>query len=203
MDYNNISLTGNLPKVKLPETSERSGRPYISIFIDVVRASGGVDRIPIKINKSTCKIEKIREFQEAGCLVQVKGKLLTFTKENNKVILIVCVDEIAEYIGHDGDKNNWVEISGEIVDNPMFKATDTRIITTFTIKSLSEKDYESYIPCVCWGHRASELMLKYASGSKITVKGRLQMREYTKKHNGEIVRKSTYEVSVFEYDECK
>ena len=53
-----------------------------------------------------------------------------------------------------------------------------------------------YLPCIAWGRNA-RYVRNFAIGDKITVVGRIQSREYSKKlDDGEVVTKVAFEVSL-------
>ena len=52
-----------------------------------------------------------------------------------------------------------------------------------------------YIPCITWGRNAV-FAERFQPGDKISITGRIQSREYTKKINDEDVTFTAYEVSV-------
>lgn len=169
-----------------------------------------------------CKNEKFYSFQLAterlsgamdilNCLVSevyvddifvddsltIVGEVRTQNRHENgksKLDVFVFVKEVQAYPCHD---DNEVDLVGYIVKPPVYRKTPLgREICDLIVASNRQYGKSDYIPCICWG-RGAKRASQFVVGSNITLKGRLQSREYTKVlDNGTSETRVAYELSI-------
>lgn len=127
--------------------------------------------------------------------------------ENNRsrLILSVFVKDIKQLEVSENVKTvNELTITGTVCKQPIYRKTplgrDIADILLAVNRSYNKSDY---IPCIIWGRNA-----KYCehleTGTNVKVVGRIQSREYEKKHeDGTIENRVAYEVSVSKFEIVK
>lgn len=191
---NEATLAG---KIVSPVTfdHEFKEKVYYKFFVTVKRNSGVFDTIPILLSE---KLYKIYDFCE-GAYVYIKGQYISYReKDTRKILLYVCANELeflpTEYYTNEILLTGYVAEKGQNRKTPLGKTImDIKLIV------YRKNERSSYIPCIIWelSHSNEE---KIKIGEKISIRGRIQSREYTKKYddgNKEI--KVTYEVSAFHF----
>ena len=162
--------------------------------LQILRLSGQYDIIPVTISE---RLMGNMSF-DVGTRLALKGQFRSYTKlvgDKSKLILTVFVREILEV--EDEANPNIVELSGYICKEPIYRTTPfNREIADILLAVNRAYNKSDYIPCIAWGRNA-----RFASevkvGTKITLIGRVQSREYTKvTENAEPEVRRAYEVSV-------
>lgn len=95
---------------------------------------------------------------------------------------------------------NAVEISGTIMDEPIFRSTkNDSTMSTFSISVQRKEPSKSkdYLNVVAWGEQATQIRKEYHSGEKIGIKGYLRKQFYMgqdglKKYSLQIVAEDIY-----------
>ena len=188
---NNVVLAG------MPSTPEYSHKFYdekfYKFFMDVERNSGTHDIIP-------CVVSEVYVSFEPGSKIKIVGEVRTrnYYKDSKRHLdIFVHVQEMLDYDGYD---ENAVEIEGYICKEPTYRETPYgRTISDFICASNRGHGKSDYIPCITWGRNALRVS-KLDVGTKISVAGRFQSREYEKNIGDEIVVKTAYELSVSTLD---
>lgn len=196
INENEVKLVGRLVRNKWGKLYNKS-TGYVTALLEVERQSGVIDTIPVKIGRGIARHEEVDELE--GKEIYIQGKMVSFNREfdeKKKLIVMVGVDVITEDIPEDLTTNNYVRIEGTISNEPTFRKTPLkRYITELILSSNLSKSYSVNVPCIFW----SKLAVKIAElkqGDAITVIGRFQSRDYSKKlPNGETITKTTYELS--------
>jgi len=121
-----------------------------------------------------------------------------FTNVGNRLILTVFVKDIERKdVNEDVENMNSIFLSGYICKKPIYRTTPFgREIADILLAVNRSYNKSDYIPCIAWGRNA-----KFADclnvGDKVTIKGRIQSREYQKRlSETEVESKTAYEVSV-------
>ena len=98
---------------------------------------------------------------------------------------------------------NEIILTGFICKPPVYRHTPFgREIADILLAVNRSYNKSDYIPCIAWGRNA-RFCKGLQVGSKITLTGRMQSREYRKKiDEDEYVTKTAYEVSVIKLEEC-
>ena len=189
---NNVVLAGTA--VSAPEFSHKIyGEKFYRFLLDIARKSGTHDIIP-------CVVSEVYADFESGSEIKVIGEVRTqnfYSGGKRHLDIFVHVQEMLDYDGYD---ENIVEIEGYICKEPTYRETPYgRTISDFICASNRGHGKSDYIPCITWGRNALRVS-KIDVGTKISVAGRFQSREYEKNIGDEIVVKTAYELSISTLD---
>ena len=93
--------------------------------------------------------------------------------------------------------SNEVILEGYISKKPIYRKTPFgREISDILLAVNRAYNKSDYIPCIAWGRNA-RFCENVAVGTEVRIVGRVQSREYEKKHeDGTVEKKVAYEVSV-------
>ena len=195
LENNQVVISGEVVS-KFNFSHEHFGEKYYLVYVDVPRTSGFVDRLPVMVSEYLTNVEE----DLRGCKVSVYGQYRSYNKhEREKSHLLLSVFALEMEVVDEaftGSNGNNVYLEGTICKDPIYRITPNgREITDLLLAVNRPYGKSDYIPCICWGGTArfaSDLLI----GDKCIVKGRLQSRVYTKKHeDGSIEEKVAYEVS--------
>lgn len=197
-EQNKIQLQGVIKT--LEKNHVINGEQFYTGTIEVKRLSETVDILPFTVSEYILEINNTK----LGDEVIVNGSIRTYNKESvqenkSKLVITVFIDEIQEII-EENNVLNEVEIIGYVCKPPVYRETPFgKTITDLIIatnKTKHNKVYKSYyIPAIAWSRvatRASKLNV----GDQISVRGRLQHRNYNKTINDEVVELTAYELSI-------
>jgi len=192
MNNNKVYLYGEI--ISSPEFShEIYGEGFYDMKLKVYRLSNQVDIIPITISERLIKSENI----EIGKKIAIKGQFRSYNKQENgksKLILTVFVREIVS--NENLITSNMIELGGFICKEPIYRTTPfKREICDILLAVNRAYNKSDYLPCIAWGRNA-RFVKSIEVGKKIYVQGRIQSREYQKKHDDEIENKTAYEISI-------
>lgn len=165
--------------------------------LEVPRLSEVNDNIQITISEKLMAAVPITP----GTTVAIRGQFRSynnFSNIGNKLVLTVFVKdiEIIDNISEESNPNS-IYLKGYICKPPVYRTTPFgREITDILLAVNRSYNKSDYIPCIAWGRNA-----KYAStlsvGDNISIRGRIQSRNYQKKiSENEIEDKTAYEISV-------
>lgn len=173
------------------------GKKFYSSYIVSKRRSGAEDRIPITISERVCGFDKV----SVGAFVSITGTFRSFNgKDENKrhLYLSLFVEKIEVFDTKSGEYVNGIHLDGYICRETVYRLTPRqREITDVFIAVNRPYQKSDYIPCIVWGRNA-RFAGNLKVGDHISLDGRIQSREYTKKYeNGEAETRTAYEVSVF------
>ena len=170
------------------------GEQFYSFTISCERTSGKFDVL-------RCIISEVLLPDNMGIadMICVNGEIRTRNVEDEKgkrhTEVFVFVKNIEDYPGHD---TNHVEGHFYICRKTDVRETPLgRTVIDFTCASNRENsDKSDYIPIIAWGRSATRIAAM-PIGTEIDVVGRLQSREYIKRHDDGIEEtKTAYELSV-------
>ena len=187
-----ITLAGVVENA--PEFSYKVyGEKFYSFNIITSRESGTLDIIPCIISEVDAK-----EI-DAGDEIKVVGEIRTrnLHREDGKHYLEVRAF-IHEVLPYEHNDENHVEIQGHTCKAVTYRETPLgRKIADIIIASNRELYNKSdYIPCIAWGRNAIRTACMEV-GTKVSVVGRFQSREYTKRFpDGTEETRTAYEVSI-------
>lgn len=192
---NHATVSGTIAE-ELTFAYECYGEKFYNSYIVSKRRSGAEDRIPITISERICGFDKV----SVGNFVSVTGTFRSFLrKEDNKkhLYLSLFVDKI-DADNKIGEYVNAIHLDGYICKETLYRVTPRkREITDVFIAVNRPCQKSDYIPCIVWGRNA-QFAGNLNVGDHISLDGRIQSREYTKKYeNGEVETRTAYEVSVF------
>ena len=174
---NKIIVSGTLKNIKDSHTI--GDIEYSKANIIIPREDGKEDTIDIKFKKYTLKAKEGDQISFVGNLRTYSQKL----EDRNKVSLYVYTYfDLPEEEFTEGF-TNYVELDGFICKKSNLRKTSQgKDVIDFIIANNLEtnnKMLNCYIPSVAWGKLAKEIDSKNI-GDYITIKGRLQSREYKK-----------------------
>lgn len=185
-----------------PAISHKSyGETFYRFSVGVDRKSGYRDVIQIIVSERL-----IWNFEfEPGDHVEILGQVRTYNEEQdgrNKLNVVVFA---REFKCCDKDNNvaheNRISLEGFICKKPIGRISPLgREICDIMLAVNRMYNKSDYIPCIAWGRNAG-----YASnlsvGTKISLTGRIQSREYRKRDaDGNITMKAAYEVSILKLE---
>lgn len=194
---NNCATVSGTIAEELTVAYEYDGEKFYNSFIVSKRRSGAEDRIPITIPERICGFDKV----SVGDCVSVNGTFRSFNgKDENKrhLYLSLFVEKIEVLENKIWEYVNGIHLDGYICRETVYRLTPRqREITDVFIAVNRPYQKSDYIPCIAWGRNA-RFAGNLKVGDHISLDGRIQSREYTKKHeSGEVETRTAYEVSVF------
>ena len=143
-----------------------------------------------------------------GNKLLIKGQFRSYNSyenERNKLILTVFAKDVVEVEENEEDNeivkkdsiSNEVVLIGFICKKPIYRQTPFgREIADILLAVNRAYNKSDYIPCIAWGRNA-RFSQNLEVGTKVKVVGRVQSREYEKKHeDGTVETKIAYEVSI-------
>lgn len=200
--YNNICIITGVPQSQpVKSFKSKQGEQFYDITLECLRTSHAIDKIPVTF--SVAQLNTVMNcIKNSGQLV-VTGELRTkFTVDGKnedgtdhmRLIMSVFTRDMFwnEVVNDDSNDCFFQGTLGRI--KPMRETPNGKHITDFTLRVVSRNSNKQYnIPCIAWGHNA-EWLSTLKSGSKVTVDGRLQSREYSDK-SGQV--RTINELSVY------
>lgn len=193
MNNNKVFLSGRVESE--PEFSHQTfGEGFYEVKLSVPRLSEHMDIIPVTVSEKLLAKDNFK----LGKNIAIKGQFRSYNKivdEKSRLMLTVFVRELIEI---DETMNpNIIEIEGFICKPPIYRTTPfKREICDVLVAVNRAYNKSDYLPCIAWGRNAR--FIKDAEvGTKVSIVGRIQSREYQKKINEEeIETKTAYEISV-------
>ena len=177
----------------------RIGEDLYEFILHVKRKNDTYDKIKCQMQ---CD-DKLIEFFK--CMrIQVTGQICSKNKfENSKSRLEIFI--LVDQINLCGGKkfyinNNLVSIEGDICKEVILRKTKTGlIIADFLLAVDNIEGTKYYIPCIAWEEIAKNIFQHFQKYSHISIRGRLQSREYSKKYaDGTVEKRTINEVSIVE-----
>ena len=193
---NSLILVGKVTSEK-EFSHEIYGESFYSFNLEIPRLSGTSDIIPITISERLMTNFDL----QIGKEVVVEGQFRsynTYEDTKSRLILTVFVKEIREKSEEEEIKvPNEVQLLGHICRKPIYRKTPFgREIADVLLAVNRSYNKSDYIPCIAWGRNA-KFCETVAVGTEIKVVGRVQSRQYEKKHeDGTVENRVAYEVSV-------
>ena len=203
LESNYLTLVGKVTGEK-KFSHEIYGERFFIFKLSIPRLSGNADIIPITVSERLITDEMLQE----GKKLLVKGQFRSYNSyenERNKLILTVFAKDVVEVEENEEDNeivkkdsiSNEVVLIGFICKKPIYRQTPFgREIADILLAVNRAYNKSDYIPCIAWGRNA-RFSLNLEIGTKVKVVGRVQSREYEKKHeDGTVETKIAYEVSI-------
>lgn len=173
------------------------GEGFYMMDVSVQRLSDSTDTIPVMISERL--IDVTRDY--VGEYIQIYGQFRSYNRheeKKNRLVLSVFAREIS-FTEEENDKikSNQIFLDGYICKNPVYRRTPLgREIADMLLAVNRPYGKSDYIPCICWGRNA-RFASGFEVGGHVQIWGRIQSREYVKKHEDESTEKRVaYEVSV-------
>ena len=168
------------------------GEGFYDLTIKVPRLSEQFDLLPVTISERLLGETKI------GDTLSIDGQFRSYNKledGKSKLILTLFAKELVD--DEDDINSNTITLTGYICKSPIYRTTPFgREICDCLIAVNRAYNKSDYIPCIAWGRNA-RFVKNLDVGSKVTITGRIQSREYQKKYDeNNIETKTAYEVSI-------
>ena len=200
-ENNHLVLVGKIVSEQ-KYSHEIYGEKFFKIDLEVLRLSSNADIIPITISERLITGINLG----IGNYIKVEGQFRSYNNyenERNRLILTVFAKEIVEVKEDEIEKNeitNEVTLVGYICKKPIYRQTPFgREIADILLAVNRAYNKSDYIPCIAWGRNA-RFCQNIDVGTEVKIVGRVQSRNYEKKlENGEIVKRTAYEVSISKF----
>ncbi len=176
------------------------GEIFYTFVLGIERRSGYIDEINIMVSERLIFDNTPRP----GDYVEIKGQVRTYnelSEGRNKLNVVVFAKEI--YMSENfGYNENYVYLEGFLCKEPLKRTSPLgREICDLMLAVNRMYNKSDYIPCIAWGRNAG-----YAEslgvGTKLSVEGRIQSREYRKKlEDGTSETRKAFEVSIVKIEE--
>ncbi len=200
-DNNHITLVGKVTSEKR-FSHEIYGEKFYIFDLSIPRLSGNADNIPITISERLLTENGL----PIGSKISVEGQFRSYNcyqGEKNRLILTVFAKQVDFVENQEEDiqvgkdiTTNEVVLDGYICKKPIYRKTPFgREIADILLAVNRSYNKSDYIPCIAWGRNA-KFCETVPVGAEIRVIGRVQSREYEKKHeDGTVEKRIAYEVS--------
>ena len=176
---------------------EIEGETFYEGKIEVARLSDTSDILPYTISEKLVKAYNID--LNSPIEVAFQGELRSYNRlieGKSRLILSFFVKEIKE-VSTDDDGTNDLTLTGYICKEPIFRTTpfNRQICDILLAVNRPAFNKSDYIPCILWGRNA-KFVQSLKVGTKVTLNGRIQSRNYKKEMpDGQVLEKTAYEVS--------
>ena len=199
MKNNQATFSGEIIS-EFEYSHEVLGEKFYTSVLCVKRKSGVHDEIPFMVS------ERLVDVSEAltGQIVKLFGQIRSYNKrigDKLKLVLYVFVREISLLDEREKYDSNNVVIDGYICKEPIYRRTPLGREIADVIFAVNRAYAKTdYVPSVFWGRNA-EFINCLDVGTRIKAAGRLQSRDYVKKHeDGTEETKTAYELSVSTFE---
>ena len=205
LENNYLTLVGKVTGEK-KFSHEIYGEKFYTFNLSIPRLSGNADIIPITISERLITDEMLTE----GNKLLIKGQFRSYNSyenERNKLILTVFAKDVEEIkeaeeqeesdIVKKDETTNEVVLIGFVCKKPIYRQTPFgREIADLLLAVNRAYNKSDYIPTIAWGRNA-RFCQNIEVGTQVKIIGRVQSRQYEKKHeDGTVETKTAYEVSV-------
>ena len=198
---NDVILRGwILEPFKLHHVTEQ-----VQIYKGIIRTkrkSGTEDILPVHITRDM--LNSLERLPVLDDFVEIRGAYHSrnIYGEDNKKHLQLYVQaksiEFDDSVTHPSE--NIINLSGLMMRCGNVRTTTSgRIVVDFQLATFRHTNRRSCIPCIAWGRKV-DYVERLQREDFVSLKGRIQSREYTKFENGEYITRTAYEVSVTEFD---
>lgn len=199
MKNNKATFSGEII-AEFEYSHEVLGEKFYTSVLSVRRKSGVSDNIPFMVSERLVDVAEVW----TGQIVMLSGQIRSHNNRNgdkHKLVLFVFVREISLLDEREKYDSNNVVIDGYICKEPIYRRTPLgREITDviFAVNRVYAKT--DYVPSVFWG-RSAKFISCLDVGTRVKAVGRLQSRDYIKKHeDGTEEKKTAYELSVSTFE---
>ena len=197
-ENNHLVLIGKIVSDK-SYSHEIYGEKFYVFNLEVVRLSATVDIIPITVSERLLTNMDL----DIGKRVRVEGQFRSYNNyenERNRLILTVFAKEIIEEEESEENKDevtNEVILVGYVCKKPIYRQTPFgREIADVLLAVNRAYNKSDYIPSIAWGRNA-RFCQNMEVGTEVRITGRVQSRNYEKKHeDGTVETRVAYEVSI-------
>jgi hypothetical protein len=200
IDTNMVKIIGKISS-PMSFSHEMYGEGFYSFELEVPRLSDSVDVLPVTISERLIVDMDL----STGDYVEIYGQLRSYNRyidNSSRLILTIFARDIIALEDEEEIKEllkapNEIYLDGYICKVPVYRTTPFgREISDLLIAVNRPYNKSDYIPCIAWGRNA-RFCEKLLVGDHIKLWGRIQSREYQKKHSKyEVETKIAYEVSI-------
>ncbi len=191
---NAVSLTG-VPCGVPAFSHESRGEPFYTLPLAVERLSGYRDRLNITLREEL--LPAIRDTRES--MLHITGELRSFNNrsgEGSKLVITVFAQRIEP--PEEAVWENSVELTGTLCKPPNLRLTPReREICDLMLAVNRHYGRSDYLPCIAWGLNARRAS-QWAVGNRLSLRGRIQSRDYIKVLEEGCVTRTAFEVSASE-----
>ena len=198
MESNIAELCGAVLS-ELKYSHKTYGEIFYTFVLGIERRSGYIDEINIMVSERLIfdNPPRVNDF------VEIKGQVRTYNElsEGRNKLNVVVFAKI--YLSDNfGYNENYVYLEGFLCKEPLKRTSPLgRDICDLMMAVNRMYNKSDYIPCIAWGRNAG-----YAEslgvGTKLSVEGRIQSREYRKKlDDGSSEMRKAFEVSIVKIEE--
>lgn len=196
---NEILLKGTAVKEPVFDHSVLGERFYL-FFIAARRLSGYEDVLPVAVP------ERLLSFADlsAGKRAAIRGEIRSYSRffgGRNHLVIRVFAKEIANVTDPEETDVNETRITGRIARPPICRTTPFSREIADVVVAVDHGLMKRYVlPSIAWGRNARKAEL-FKTGDAVRIAGRLQSREYLKKHpDGTEEKRTAYEISCASID---
>jgi len=202
IDNNRVYVSGRV--ASLPKYSHEVYREgFYSFKLEVERLSSVSDILPVMVSERLMDVSEFAIDTRLDIFGQVRSyNSYAEAERKNRLLLTIFARDVKQAQASDflesARKNpNDVFLNGYICKPPTHRLTPFgREITDMLVAVNRSYNKSDYIPCIAWG-RNSRFASNLGVGANIKIYGRMQSREYQKKHeDGSVESKTAYEVSI-------
>lgn len=174
------------------------GEGFYESSLCVPRLSDQTDTIPFTVSERLLTDGRIA----AGNTVTLSGQLRSHNKYadgRSRLILTLFVRDVLE---NDETRNpNSIDLTGYLCKPPVYRMTPfKREICDLLLAVNRAYNKSDYLPCIAWGRNA-RFIKDVEVGTKISVNGRIQSRNYQKiLEDGTAEQRTAFEVSINRID---
>lgn len=201
LENNHLKLVGKVTSDKV-FSHEIYGESFYIFNMEVPRLSETTDIIPITVSERLLTDIDLTIGKE----IIVEGQFRsynTYENERSRLVLTVFAKEIIERDLDAENEENRIDVSNEVTligyicKKPIYRKTPFgREIADILLAVNRAYNKSDYIPCIAWGRNA-RFCENLEVGTAVKVVGRVQSRNYEKKHeDGTVETRVAYEVSV-------
>ena len=202
LENNYLTLVGKVTSEK-KFSHEIYGERFYSFDLSTPRLSGNADIIPVTVSERLIN----DDMMAIGSKLLIKGQFRSYNsygEGKNKLVLTVFAknvtlleDQESEVEARKDFISNEVTLIGYICKKPVYRQTPFgREIADILLAVNRAYSKSDYIPCIAWG-RTARFCENMEVGTEVKLVGRVQSRQYEKKHeDGTVENKVAYEVSV-------
>lgn len=199
MESNLAELCGAV-LTELKFSHKTYGKIFYTFVLGIERRSGYIDEINIMVSERLIfdNPPRINDY------IEIKGQVRTYNElleGRNKLNVVVFAKEIytSENFGYN---ENYVYLEGFLCKEPVKRTSPLgRDICDLMLAVNRMYNKSDYVPCIAWGRNAGYAE-SLSVGTKLSIEGRIQSREYRKKlEDGTSETRKAFEVSIVKIEE--
>ena len=199
MESNLAELCGAV-LTELKFSHKTYGEIFYTFVLGIERRSGYIDEINIMVSERLIfdNTPRINDY------IEIKGQVRTYNElleGRNKLNVVVFAKEIytSENFGYN---ENYVYLEGFLCKEPVKRTSPLgRDICDLMLAVNRMYNKSDYVPCIAWGRNAGYAE-SLSVGTKLSIEGRIQSREYRKKlEDGTSETRKAFEVSIVKIEE--